>query len=127
MTEKNDKRAEHEHEERIAVISAARDVGIMLALIGGAVAMALTDQDAIATTLAGGALVYAVPSMRERAPKRVPLQIIALAVGLGAGAMVSGCGASTPKVVSTACDAARVTCAAIDATCRVATAGSETP
>lgn len=122
-----DKRADHEHDERIAAISAARDVGIMLALIGGAVAMALTDQDAIATTLAGGALVYAVPSMRERAPRRVPLQIVALAVGLGAGAMVSGCGASTPKVVSTACDVARVTCASIDTACSAVTTGSEAP
>ncbi len=120
MTNEREREREHEREqagsaERLAAIAAARDVAIMLALIGGAIAMAITSHNDLAFVMAGGALTYAVPTAAGKLPapssRLIPPQVVALAVGVGACALVSGCagGTITPwKVASGACETVRV-------------------
>jgi hypothetical protein len=120
MTDK-DREREHEreqagHAERIAAIAAARDVAIMLALIGGAIAMAITEHGDLAFVMAGGALTYAVPTAAGKVPtvqpRIVPPQIVALAAGIGACALMSGCGGA-PIPARAACRAAATTIALV--------------
>lgn len=85
---------EHEREtgaaERMAAIAAARDLGIMLVLVGGAIAMAITDHGDLALAMASGALTYAAPTVaRVQPPRLIPPQIVALGVGLGALSLFS--------------------------------------
>ena len=133
MTERERER-EHEreqagHAERIAAIAAARDVAIMLALIGGAIAMAITEHGDLAFVMAGGALTYAVPTAAGKlpspSPRILPPQVVALAVGVGACAVMSGCGGA-PIPARAACRGAAAT---IALACEYVpeTVGGETP
>jgi hypothetical protein len=147
MSETNETRASA---ERLTAIMAARDVAIMLSLVATAIAMSVSGHDELAATALGGALAYAVPASRGVHGK-IPIQIIALGVGIGAGALMgTGCGgsalrthatiatiaagtlASTAPLVAPACDAALSGCdgaaACIDSTaerCRVAAVAAE--
>jgi len=147
MSETNETRASA---ERLTAIMAARDVAIMLSLVATAIAMSVSGHGELAATALGGALAYAVPASRG-VPGKIPIQIIALGVGIGAGALMgTGCGASalrthatiatiaagtlasTAPLVAPACDAALAGCdggaACIDSTaerCRVAAVAAE--
>lgn len=97
MTDRDREREQRDHEreqtgaaERMAAIAAARDLGIMLVLVGGAIAMAITEHGDLALAMASGALTYAAPTVaRVNPPRLIPPQIVALGVGLGALSLFS--------------------------------------
>lgn len=95
----------------------------MCALIGAAVALALTEHSELAATALGGALGIALPGVRA-APAA------AVVLGIGAAALVSGCTPQHQAVIDTTCNAARRVCEYVDSTCDVvetpASSGGET-
>lgn len=95
-------------------IAAARDISVVLALAGVAVAFALTEHAELAATALGGCLSYVVPWHRAR----VPASVGAVALGIVAALAVGGCSGATPASIRReACNAATTICRAVDATC----------
>jgi hypothetical protein len=68
----------------MALITSARDVSMVAALIGGAAYLAATGHGELAATAIGGALGLAVPATPTRSPKVSNALVIMLALGCGA-------------------------------------------
>lgn len=114
-------------EERLAVVHAIRDVGMVAALVGAGVALGLADRGELAATALGGALGLAVPSKAGRGGGLGGAAALGLA--LAASALVSGCSGAMPAkpILHTACDVARASCAVVEGACSAMSAGGETP
>lgn len=114
-------------EERIAVVNAIRDVGMVAALVGAGTALGLSGRGELAATALGGALGLAVPSKGGRGAALGGAAALGLA--LAASALVSGCGGSMPAkpILHTACDVARASCAVVEGACAAVTAGGVSP
>lgn len=89
----------------------ARELAIVAMLLTASIAAQALEAVELAASLGGAAVALILP----RVPTSARVAVVAIAVG---GAMISGCGASTPTVVRGTCAAASVLCAARDHLCR---------
>lgn len=95
-----------------ALVHAARDIIMVAALVGAAVALALGEHGELAATALGGALGLAVPASRSRA---LPSGALVIGLALAGGAILGGCGAtpSVVKVTRAVCDVVVPACALV--------------
>lgn len=89
----------------------ARELAIVAMLLTASIAAQALEAVELAASLGGAAVALILP----RVPTSARVAVVAIAVG---GAMITGCGASTPTVVRGTCAAASVLCAARDHLCR---------